>query len=67
MGSPPLFFVGADSLKGQGAKEIIHGVAERVTSGRGFELVDVEVKRERGGHFVRLYVDKEGGIGLDEL
>ena len=24
-------------------------------------------KRERGGHFVRLYVDKEGGIGLDEL
>ncbi len=29
--------------------------------------MDVEVKRERGGHFVRLYVDKEGGIGLDEL
>jgi len=56
-----------DSLKEQGAKGIVHSVAERVTSGRGFELVDVEVKRERGGHFVRLYVDKEGGIGLDEL
>jgi ribosome maturation factor RimP len=38
-----------------------------VTSSRGYELVDVEVKRERGGHLVRLYVDKEGGIGLDEL
>jgi ribosome maturation factor RimP len=46
---------------------VIRAVAERVTAGRGFELVDVEVKRERGGHFVRLFVDKEGGIGLDEL
>jgi ribosome maturation factor RimP len=27
----------------------------------------VEVKRERGGHFVRLFVDREGGIGLDDL
>jgi ribosome maturation factor RimP len=54
-------------LREQGAKDIVRSVAERVTSGRGFELVDVEVKRERGGHFVRLYVDKEGGIGLDEL
>jgi ribosome maturation factor RimP len=56
-----------DGLREQGAKDIVRSVAERVTSGRGFELVDVEVKRERGGHFVRLYVDKEGGIGLDEL
>jgi ribosome maturation factor RimP len=42
-------------------------VAERVTAGRGFELVDVEVKRQRGGHLVRLFVDKPGGIGLDDL
>jgi ribosome maturation factor RimP len=38
-----------------------------VTDGRGFELVDVEIKKGRDGQFVRLYVDKEGGIGLDEL
>jgi ribosome maturation factor RimP len=42
-------------------------VAQRVTDGRGFELVDVEVKRGRDGSVVRLFVDKEGGIGLDEL
>jgi ribosome maturation factor RimP len=42
-------------------------VAERVTSGRGFELVDVEVKRAGGSHLVRLFVDKPGGIGLDDL
>jgi ribosome maturation factor RimP len=45
----------------------IRGVAERVTSGRGYELADVELKRERGGYLVRLYVDREGGIGLADL
>jgi len=67
VGSAHSFFWSEKGLKEQGAREIIRSVAERVTSSRGFELVDVEVKRERGGHFVRLYVDKEGGIGLDEL
>lgn len=42
-------------------------MAERVTADRGYELVDVEVKRAPGGQFVRIYVDKEGGIGIDEL
>src|ERR1700704_4783567 len=64
---PHSFLLEREGLKEQGTKEAVRSVAERVTSGRGFELVDVEVKRERGGHFVRLYVDKEGGIGLDEL
>ena len=47
--------------------ETVRGVAERVTSARGFELVDVELKRDRSGAQVRLFVDKEGGIGLEEL
>jgi ribosome maturation factor RimP len=47
--------------------DAVRAIAQRVTEGRGFELVDVELKRERGGHFVRLYVDKPGGIGLDDL
>lgn len=46
---------------------MVRGVAQRVVDSRGYELVDVEVKRDRGGHFVRLFVDKEGGIGLDDL
>jgi len=29
--------------------------------------VDVELKRDRSGTQVRLFVDKEGGIGLEEL
>ena len=47
--------------------EAVRGIAQRVAEGRGCELVDLEVKRERGGHFVRLFVDKTGGISLDEL
>ncbi len=42
-------------------------VAARVTAGRGFELVDAEIKHAPGGAVVRLFVDKPGGIGLDEL
>ena len=38
-----------------------------MTEARGYELVDVEVKRAAGGQLVRLFVDKPGGIGLDEL
>jgi len=47
--------------------ERIRGVAERVASGRGYELADVELKRDRRGFLVRLYVDREGGIGLEDL
>ena len=45
----------------------MRSVAERVAAGRGFELVDVEVKRQPRGGLVRLYVDRPGGIGLDDL
>jgi ribosome maturation factor RimP len=45
----------------------VRSVAVRVTADRGFELVDVEVKRAPGGQLVRLFVDKPGGIGLDDL
>ncbi|HWX24479.1 MAG TPA: ribosome maturation factor RimP [Vicinamibacteria bacterium] len=48
-------------------KEAVHAAAARVVSSRGWELVAVEVKRDRGGFLVRMYVDKEGGIGLEDL
>jgi len=46
---------------------VVRDAALRVTVDRGFELVDVEIKKGKDGQFVRLFVDKEGGIGLDEL
>ena len=50
-----------------GAIDALSDVAERVTQQRGLDLVDVELKKSRGGNLVRLYVEKDGGIGLDEL
>jgi ribosome maturation factor RimP len=50
-----------------GLLERVRGVAGRVTTDRGFELVDVEVRRSGGGQLVRLFVDRPGGIGLDDL
>lgn len=32
----------------------------------GFELVDVEYVKEGGSYFLRIYVDKEGGIDIDD-
>jgi ribosome maturation factor RimP len=45
----------------------VRAVAERVIASRGFELADLEIKRQGGGHLVRLFVDREGGIGLADL
>lgn len=32
----------------------------------GFELVDVEYKQEGGTFFLRVFIDKEGGLSLDD-
>jgi ribosome maturation factor RimP len=45
----------------------VRSAALRVTGDRGLELVEVELKRSGGGQLARLYVDKPGGIGLDDL
>ena len=67
MGSPHSFFWEAAGLARGETKAIVQEVAERVVASRGFELVDVEVKRAPGGTVVRLTVDRDGGIGLDDL
>jgi len=67
VGSPHSFFWESRRLGQESVLETVRGIALRVTGGRGFELTDVEVKRNKGGHLVRLFVDKEGGIGLEEL
>jgi ribosome maturation factor RimP len=66
-GLAPLFFFEETRLAKGTVTETVKAIAERVTVGRGFDLVDVEVKRRPGGELVRLYVDKVGGIGLDDL
>jgi ribosome maturation factor RimP len=67
VGLPTLFFGGYKLSGLERTAERVRSVAERVTADRGFELVDVELHRGRGASLVRLFVDKSGGIGLDDL
>ena len=37
-----------------------------IIEGEGFEFVDVEYVKEAGEWYLRLYIDKEGGITIDD-
>ena len=41
--------------------------AIRMAEESGFEYVDTELVKEPSGKFLRIYIDKEGGITLNEL
>lgn len=51
-------------------KEIIENKTEellqRIVDEHGFELVDVEFVKEGADWFLRAYIDKEGGIMIDD-
>ena len=51
-------------------KEEIEAYAENlflpITRKHGFELVDVEYVKEAGSWYLRVYIDKEGGIAVDD-
>ena len=46
-------------------EEAVEKIAEEILANTDYELVDVEYVKERDW-FVRVYIDKEGGIGLDD-
>jgi ribosome maturation factor RimP len=41
-------------------------VADPILAAEGFELVDLEYVREREGWVLRLFIDKPGGIGIED-
>ncbi len=46
--------------------EKIRALAEPILTDMRFELVDLEFKREGGSWILRFFIDKEGGITLDD-
>ena len=50
----------------QEIKERVSTLVGPVLSDQGMELVDLEYRREGRGWVLRLYIDKEGGITLDD-
>lgn len=44
----------------------VRQVVEPILESQGFELVDLEYQRESQGWVLRIYLDREGGVGLDD-
>lgn len=50
----------------QVASEKLKDIAERILASLGMELVDIEYKREGRQMILRFFIDKRGGISLDD-
>jgi len=46
--------------------DVVRELAEPVVQDHGCELWDVEFQKEAGQWFLRLYIDKDGGVGIDD-
>ncbi|WP_138751551.1 ribosome maturation factor RimP [Paenibacillus sinopodophylli] len=47
-------------------KAAVQELALPFLSSNGFELVDIEYVKEGSNYFLRIFVDKEGGIDIDD-
>lgn len=50
----------------KGIEQVVEELTLPITEKHNFELVDVEYVKEGGDYFLRVYIDKEGGITLDD-
>jgi len=53
-------------LPQKNVRDLVYALAEPVIVENGIELVDVEFVKEGGNWYLRLYIDKEKGIDLDD-
>lgn len=47
--------------------EQVWRIADPLVTGEGMEIVDIEYRREGHGTVLRFYIDREGGVTLDDL
>ena len=55
----------AESQK-QTVEARVRTIAEPILEAEGLELVDAEYVREKEGWILRLFIDKQGGIGIED-
>lgn len=53
-------------MANQKVTEIVESIAKPITDNLGFDLVDVEYTREGTDWYLRVYIDKPGGITLED-
>lgn len=47
-------------------EEILYDISMPILNKYNFQFVDVEYKKEGGQWYLRLFIDKEGGINIDD-
>lgn len=50
----------------KGMLNIVSKISNTITERLEYELVDLEYKKEMGSNFLRIYIDKPGGVTLDD-
>lgn len=53
-------------MKKQVLLEKLNILIEPIVTGLGYELYHIEYKKEDGEYYLRVYIDKEGGINLSD-
>lgn len=53
-------------LKAADISAMVERVISPICSDIGIEIVDIEFKKEGGSYFLRVFIDKEGGINLGD-
>jgi ribosome maturation factor RimP len=53
-------------LKFENLRQEVRQVVEPILESQGLELVDLEYQRESQGWVLRIYLDREGGVSLED-
>lgn len=53
-------------MKFENLLQEVRQVVEPILESQGFELVDLEYQRESQGWVLRIYLDREGGVSLED-
>jgi ribosome maturation factor RimP len=57
---------GTKQGRGSRRKQAVHTVCQGVADAMGYELVEAGIEKEGAGHYLRVYIDKPGGVSLDD-
>lgn len=49
-----------------GILETVHSIAEPLASSLGLSIWDIEYKKEGSSYVLRVFIDKEGGVAIDD-
>jgi ribosome maturation factor RimP len=64
--APTFLFLGPRQTMTPVDTQKLTQIVEPVIAGQGYELVDLEFKNEMGGWVLRVFIDHESGVSLDD-